>query len=157
MTPKNTPEETVVLTAEERAEKIRNTPRQSAKRLVEYAAIINEAQPERFDELFGDQADVLRENISKIANPLDAVIEKAVANQVALVEKALANEDPLNGYAHFAFDQEAFDEKIKPRAKRVVKSKTEKVKDIAAGASPEELRQLAAMLAEMGVTPDAAE
>ena len=142
------------LTAEERAEKIRNTPRQSQKRFVELYAILRDAAPERVSEYFGDQVDVLEANVSKLStNPVQAAIDKAVEGQVALAIKNLENTDALNGYANFQFDQSAFDEKTKERKPRVTKSKAEKVTDIISGdLSDEEKLALAEALKAAGIS-----
>lgn len=141
------------LTAEERAEKIRNTPRQSHKRFVELYAIVKEAAPERLDELFADQVGILEQHVDKVRNPIDVAIEKAVESQVALAEKNLLNTDPLNGYAGFVFDPEAFAEKTKERKPRVTKSKSEKVADALGidGADADQIEALKAALAAAGI------
>ena len=130
---------------------IANRPRQSVKRLVELYSIVKEAAPDRIDELFGERAGQLEQNVSKVESPIQKAIAKVVETQLNIAVNALTNEDPLNGYANFAFNQEAFDEKTRERKPRVVKSKADKVKDIAASATPEELAELAAALKEMGI------
>ena len=131
---------------------IANRPRQSQVRLVEYFAIVREAAPEKLTELFGDQVEVLEENVDRVENPLLAAIQKATDAQVSIAVKALGNDDKQNGYAGFRFDQEAFDAKLAPKKTRVRKTVAEKTEDLLESASTEDLEALAAMLRAKGLS-----
>lgn len=144
------------LTPEERAELIRNTPRQSPLRFAQYFVIISEAAPERVDELFGSQVDVLTEVVAehgdKVGNPINDAIEKATAAQVEIAVKALKNDSPLTGYADYVFDEEKFAEKTREKKARVKKSAVDKVEDVLSTASPEDLAALAELMKARGIT-----
>lgn len=131
---------------------IANRPRQSQVRFVEYFSIIREAAPERLTELFGDQVEVLEENVDRIDNPIQAAIEKATEAQLDRAVKALTNDDPKNGYVGFAFDQEVFDAKLAPKKTRVKKSVADKVADDLESATAEDLEALAEMLRAKGLS-----
>jgi len=130
---------------------IGNRPRQSVKRFVEHYVVIRETSPEDVERLFGDQVDILEENASKIDNPVQTAIEKATAELKDRSIKALENEDPLNGYAGFVFDQEKFDEKTRVKQPRTRKSVAEKATDLLAEASDEDLAALKELLAARGL------
>jgi DNA-directed RNA polymerase subunit F len=152
MAPKATTTESEVSekAAATRAE-IGNRPRQSVKRFVEYFNIVNTLAPERVEELFGDQTPIVGAHADEVDNPVIVAREKADAAQLELAVKALQNEDPLNGYAGFVFNEDALAEKLRERKPRVVKTVKEKVQDVLASASPEDLADLAALLKEQGV------
>ena len=57
-----------------------------------------------------------------ITAALTALIGSTMALIAAITRKALTNEDPLNGYAGFAFDAEVFAEKTRVKTPRVAKS-----------------------------------
>jgi hypothetical protein len=152
MARKNTEETTEVSdkAAETRAA-IGTRPRQSVKRLVEYFNIISTLAPERIDELFGDQVPAIAEVADRVDNPVIEFRKKSDENQLKLAVKALTNTDELNGYAGFAFNAEAFEEKLKEKKPRAPKTVKEKAEDLLASASPEDLAELAALLKAQGV------
>jgi|SRR6478736_7224534 len=156
MAPKAQAEETATTEISEAAAATRaeigNRPRQSVKRFVEYFNIISELAPDRLDEFFGDQVPALAEHADEVENPVIEFRKKSDEKQLELAVKALRNEDPLNGYANFVFDAEALAEKLRERKPRVVKTVKEKVEDVIASASPEDLQALAELLKAQGVT-----
>lgn len=155
MARKNT-EETVESTdisdaaAATRAE-IGNRPRQSVVRFVQHYVTIRDAAPEDLDRLFGSQVDALEAVADKVENPITKAIETATAAQVARSIAALENEDALNGYAAYVFDQEIFDEKTREKKPRVKRTITEKAEDLLSEASDAELEALKALLAARGL------
>lgn len=130
---------------------IGNRPRQSVVRYVEHYVTIRETNPDRLEELFGDQIEALEAVADKVRNPVQEAIEKAASSQAELSLKALENDDPLNGYASYIFDQETFDEKTREKKPRTVKSKVEKAKDLLADASEDDLKALAELFAARGI------
>jgi hypothetical protein len=130
---------------------IGNRPRQSVKRFVEHYIVIKETAPDELDRLFGDQQAALEENVDKVDNPVQAAIEKATTELRDRSIKALENEDELNGYAHYVFDQETFDEKTRVKAPRTRKTVAEKATDLLAEASDEDLAALKELLAARGL------
>jgi len=118
---------------------------------VEYFNIISTLAPDRVEELFGNQTPVVAEVADRVDNPVIVARTKADTAQLDLAVKALTNEDALNGYANFVFDAEAFEEKLRERKPRVVKTVKEKVEDVLASASPEDLQALAELLKAQGV------
>ena len=130
---------------------IGNRPRQSVVRLVEHYVTIRDAAPEEVERLFGSQVDELEANADKVRNPIQAAIEKATADQLDRSIKAMENEDALNGYANFVFDQEKFDEKTREKKPRVKRTVAEKAQDLLAEASDEDLKALQELLAARGL------
>ena len=154
MTPKAATEETVTEVSEAAAAtraEIGNRPRQSVKRFVEYFNIISELAPDRVEELFGNQVPAVAEVADRVDNPVIVARTKADEAQLSLAVKALTNEDPLNGYANFVFDAEAFEEKLREKKTRTPKTVVEKAEDIIANAKPEDLQALAELLKAQGV------
>lgn len=154
MARKNTEETTSTEISEAAAAtraEIGNRPRQSVKRFVEHYVTIRDAAPEELERLFGSQIDVLESNADKVENPIQVAIEKATADRVALSIKALENEDPLNGYAAYVFDQEAFDEKTRVKQPRVKRTVAEKAQDLLSEATDEDLKALQELLAARGL------
>lgn len=136
--------------ARTRAE-IGNRPRQSVKRFVEYYKIIRDAAPEELERLFGSQVETLEANADKVEDPIQRAIEKVTAEQVDRAVKALENDDALNGYAGYVFDQELFDEKTREKQPRARKTVADKAKDLLAEASDEDLKALQELLAARGL------
>ena len=130
---------------------IGNRPRQSVVRLVEHYVTIRDAAPEEVERLFGSQVDELEANADKVRNPIQAAIEKATADQLDRSIKAMENEDALNGYANFVFDQEKFDEKTREKKPRVKRTVAEKAQDLLAEASDDDLKALQELLAARGL------
>ena len=154
MAPKAATEETVTEVSEAAAAtraEIGNRPRQSVKRFVEYFNIISELAPDRVEELFGNQVPAVAEVAHRVDNPVIVARTKADEAQLSLAVKALTNEDPLNGYANFVFDAEAFEEKLREKKTRTPKTVVEKAEDIIANAKPEDLQALAELLKAQGV------
>ena len=148
MAPKKDTVEAPKRTAEEVREAIRNAPRQSQKRLVEYFNILDTAAPERVSEFFSEEDEAaIREVAGNVSNPVDDAVAKATAAQVALAVKALENADEKNGYANYSFNREEFDVKTAPKKTRVKKSVAEKAESLIETASDEDLDALAALLA----------
>jgi hypothetical protein len=149
-----TPEETSTEISEAAAATraaIGDRPRQSVKRFVEYFNIISDLAPDRVEELFGNQVPALAEVADRVDNPVEVFRKKSDETQLNLAIKALTNEDAKNGYANFVFDAEAFEEKLREKKPRVVKTVKEKAEDIIASASPEDLQALAELLKAQGV------
>lgn len=148
------PAETVktVKTAEDVRAEIANRPRQSVVRLVEYYVIVREVAPEKINELFGDRAAILEDNVDRVTNPVTVAVEKAAQSQLDMAIKALTNDDEKNGYANFEFDQELFDAKLAPKKTRTKKSVAEKTEDLLAGATEADLEVLAAILRAKGLS-----
>jgi len=130
---------------------IGNRPRQSVVRLVEHYVTVRDAAPDEVDRLFGSQVDVLEANADKVRNPIQVAIEKATADTLERSIKALENEDALNGYASFVFDQEKFDEKTRVKQPRVKRTVAEKAQDLLAEATDEDLAALQELLAARGL------
>ena len=130
---------------------IGNRPRQSVVRLVEHYVTVRDAAPDEVERLFGAQAEVLEANADKVRNPIQAAIEKATADQLERSIKAMENEDALNGYASFVFDQEKFDEKTREKKPRVKRTVAEKAQDLLAEASDDDLKALQELLAARGL------
>jgi len=126
-------------------------PRQSPKRLVEYFNIISTLAPDRLEEFFGDQVPAIAAVADRVGNPVEEFRKKSDEKQLELAVKALTNTDPLNGYAGFAFNSEAFEEKMREKKPRKVRTVKEKAEDLLASASPEDLAELAALLKAQGV------
>ena len=126
-------------------------PRQSVVRLVEHYVTIRDAAPDEVERLFGSQVAELEANADKVRNPIQAAIEKATNDQLERSIKAMENEDELNGYANFAFDQEKFDDKTRERKPRVKRTVAEKAQDLLAEASDDDLKALQELLAARGL------
>lgn len=126
-------------------------PRQSPKRYAEYFNIISTLAPERVDEFFGNQAPAVAEAAERVDNPVEVARGKSDEAQLKLAVKALTNDDSLTGYVGFVFDQEAFEEKLREKKPRVAKTVVEKVEDVVANASPEDLQALAELLKAQGI------
>ena len=155
---KNT-EETAVkeLTPEQLAarERVRTTPRQSVVRLVQHYITVRDTAPEEVERLFGSQVEELEAaaQSGKVENPIEAAIAKVTADRRDASIKALENEDPLNGYANYVFDQEVFDEKTREKKVRgPKKSKAEQAVDLFTEVSDEDMEQIAALFAARGIS-----
>lgn len=148
MARKNTPAETTELSPEALAarEAVASRPRQSVKRYVELYAIVRDTAPERVEEFFGKDTAALEEASAKIENPIQKAIEKVTTTQLETAVRNLENTDELNGYANYSFDAALFEEKTRPKVARTKKSAVDKVQDIMAGASEEDLAALQALL-----------
>ena len=139
-------------TAEEVREAIRNAPRQSQKRLVEYFNILDSAAPDRVSEFFSEEDEAaIRQVAATVRNPIEVAVEKATQAQVELAVKALSNVDEKNGYANFRFNAEDFAAKTAPKQPRVKKSVVDKVESQLETASDEDLEALAALLKARGI------
>ena len=130
---------------------IASRPRQSQVKLVELFVTISETAPERIKGLFGDQADAIAANVDRVQNKVQTAIERAIADHSARAIALLENTDPQNGYANFVFDQEVFDEKLRPKVGRVKKTTVEKAADLLSEASDDDLEALKALLAARGL------
>src|SRR6187402_1462230 len=137
------PEETVEAqeisedAARVRAE-IANRPRQSVTRFVEYFNIISELEPDRLEELFGDQVPVLAEVADQVKNPVIEFRTKSDIAQLELAVNALTNQDEKNGYANYQFDAELFAEKTRPKQPRSKKTFAEKADELLTKISDED-------------------
>ena len=130
---------------------IASRPRQSQVKLVELFVTISETAPERIEDLFGDQADAIAANVDRVQNKVQTAIERVIADHSARAIALLENTDPQNGYANFAFNQEVFDEKLRPKVGRVKKTAVEKAADLLSEASDDDLEALKALLAARGL------
>ncbi|QNN98072.1 hypothetical protein SEA_FEDE_24 [Microbacterium phage Fede] len=130
---------------------IGNRPRQSQVRLVQHYVTIRDTSPEDVERLFGSQADALEAVADKVENPVQKAIETATAAQKERSIKAMENDDALNGYANFLFNQEVFDEKTRVKAPRKVRTFEEKSAELVTEASDEDLAALAEMLKARGL------
>lgn len=130
---------------------IASRPRQSQVKLVELFVTISETAPERIKELFGDQAEVLAANVDRVENKVQTAIERVIADQSSRAIRLLESTDPQNGYAGFQFDQETFDEKLRPKVGRSKKSTVEKAADLLSEASDADLEALKQLLAARGL------
>ncbi|QKY80384.1 hypothetical protein SEA_PABST_26 [Microbacterium phage Pabst] len=154
---KNT-EDTVVETEKELSpeaiaarEAVASRPRQSVVRFLEYYLIVRDAAPDELERLFGDQVDTLEAHAEAIENPIQKAIETATKAQVDRAVKALENDDELNGYASFVFDEEKFAAKTAPKKERKVRTVAEKAEDLISNASEKDLAVLAEMLKARGL------
>jgi len=131
---------------------IADRPRQSVIRYVQYFVTIKETAPERLEEFFTpEEIDELEGVAEAVSNPVQDAVEKATAAQLDQAVRALTNEDEKNGYAHYTFDSEIFAEKTRVKNPRSRKSVTEKVEDVLAGASEEDIAALKELLAARGL------
>ena len=130
---------------------VANRPRQSVVRFVELYVIIRDAAPEKLEEYFGSQIDELEAVADKVENKIAKAIETATSNQLEIATKALENNDPLNGYASYVFDEAVFEDKTKPKVARVKKTVVDKAQDLLSEASDDDLRALQELLAARGL------
>ena len=130
---------------------VANRPRQSVVRFVELYVIIRDAAPEKLEEYFGSQIDELEAVADKVENKIAKAIETATSNQLEIATKALENNDPLNGYASYVFDEAVFEEKTKPKVARVRKTVVDKAQDLLSEASEDDLKALQELLAARGL------
>ncbi|QDF15936.1 hypothetical protein HWC34_gp26 [Microbacterium phage Alex44] len=132
-------------------EAVASRPRQSVVRFLEYYLIIRDSAPDELDRLFGDQVEVLEVHAAEIDNPIQKAIEAATKAQTERAVKALENDDALNGYANFVFDEEKFAEKTRVKQPRTKKTIAEKAEDLFSNASAEDLDALAEMMKARGL------
>ncbi|AZV01788.1 hypothetical protein SEA_UNPHAZED_26 [Microbacterium phage Unphazed] len=132
-------------------EAVASRPRQSVVRFLEYYLIIRDSAPDELDRLFGDQVEVLEAHAAEIDNPIQKAIEAATKAQTERAVKALENDDALNGYANFVFDEEKFAEKTRVKQPRTKKTIAEKAEDLFSNASAEDLDALAEMMKARGL------
>ncbi|QDF16977.1 hypothetical protein SEA_YELLOWPANDA_25 [Microbacterium phage YellowPanda] len=132
-------------------EAVASRPRQSVVRFLEYFLIVRDTAPDEIDRLFGDQVSVLEAHADEIENPITKAIETATKAQLDRAIKALENDDELNGYASFVFDEEKFAEKTRPKQARTKKTIVEKADDLFSNASQEDLDALAEMMKARGL------
>ena len=132
-------------------EAVANRPRQSVVRFVELYVIIRDAAPEKLEEYFGSQIDELEAVADKVENKIAKAIETATSNQLEIATKALENNDPLNGYASYVFDEAVFEDKTKPKVARVKKTVVDKAQDLLSEATDDDLKALQELLAARGL------
>ncbi|QYC53794.1 hypothetical protein SEA_EUGENEKRABS_24 [Microbacterium phage EugeneKrabs] len=156
MAPKKNTEETVEskeLSPEALAarEAVATRPRQSVVRFLEYFSIVRDAAPDELERLFGSQIEVLEQHVDEIESPIQKAVQKATQDQLDRAIKALENEDALNGYASYVFDEEVFAEKTRVKQPRQKKTVAEKAEDLLSTASEDDLAALAEMMKARGL------
>ena len=63
----------------------------------------------------------------------------------------MENNDPLNGYASYVFDEAVFEDKTKPKVARVKKTVVDKAQDLLSEATDDDLKVLQELLAARGL------